>query len=110
MQIMYVYVIQILGKSFGKMYLQCITEKYKVIGKEMVFFRELVHGYEFFINRTHTILQGFDFSRVQVLQVCMTSPDTGWGNKLWEQFFVQRSVCTPIGLELRNMNAIIYSF
>lgn len=52
MQIMYVYVIQILGKSFGKMYLQCITEKYKVIGKEMVFFRELVHGYEFFINFT----------------------------------------------------------
>lgn len=109
MQIMHVLVIQILGKSVGKMYLQCITENYKVIGKEMGSFRELVPWYNFFINRTHTLLQGFDFSRVQVLQG-MTSPDTGWGNKLWEQFFVQRSVYTPVGLELRNINAIIYSF
>lgn len=91
------------------MYLQCITEKYKVIGKEIGSFREPVPGYKFFINRTHTLLQGYDFSRVQVLQG-MTSPDTGWGNKLWEQFFVQRSVYTPVGLELKNINAIIYSF
>lgn len=37
---MFFNITQILGKSFGKMYLQCITEKYKVIWKEMGSFRE----------------------------------------------------------------------
>lgn len=56
-------------------------------------FIEPVPRYKLF-NRTHALLQGYEFSRMQVLQGMSSPSDTVWGYKLGEQFFVQQSVCT----------------
>lgn len=87
MQILHFLVIKILGKSFGKKKNICRTQ---VMGSTFI---EPVPRYKLF-NRTHALLQGYEFSRMQVLQGMSSPADTGWGYKLGEQFFVQQSVCT----------------
>lgn len=90
-------------KNLFAIYIYIQQKNIELSGRKWALLENLYLGTnKFCINRTHTLLQGFDFSRVQVLQG-MTSPDTGWGNKLWEQFFVQY-------LQVQNSETSMLSF